>query len=670
MRFSHFFLHILILLLFICPVYTQDNLVQKSQEALLSDKIFEELQDSGLNPKVQLLNNSFSRDFPYNILLEFRGALDNNNYKKLVIVFPQNNTIFINDIINFANSIQNTELDYDLDILFSANDIYVTDMQHTESDIPLHTAEGSNTYIQNLFTNTQTASVIIPSMYNAQNETKSSDFSLFEDIVEITPGGITSTGNSAIVPLNFFTTVINSFAKSSVPYRIKGYFISLYQLNLITDDNILGAWLENDIPAIQININSNNHDNVFTMLNTLLDEFSTTNFSNQNTNYSFFHFFSQTFFITEQMLIVFLLIVSAVVLFGFFNFSFIRGKHKNIHKNELKKTWYLIPVIIIATGLSLTLSQAIIQLIIPNDTSFYVFSFAIKIACTILFMLIFSLLQYIVKLPLTGFIYAYTLSISAIINIILFSLVEITLAPLFVGQYIVVQISQRMRKVIPIILCFIIMTAPYIPLLFNIITSNEIFNIETMLHANFTMNILLACFMLPYQIMIIRILARLKVWGMKHKINRKKIIKQIITLVSLIIGIFIVSIIIIEFLKEDIPQNTENEKYELLISDSRNPLFGNIQKEISIFSNNKVIKYTIELQSENAIPIYDANFPYDILTKPFSAIFSPDDYPPNPLVLQVTTQNQSSINCKITAWIITDTGIKKIYREYYIQDET
>ncbi len=670
MRFFRILCFAIIFILHAFQINAEQIQIQKSEQALISDIIYNTLAQNNLNVEKQLLESTLSTDFPYNIIVkDSSSSID--GMKKLILVFPQDDTTYIAEIVTSIKKLINSKRDYELEILFSANDLQYHQKITGNAIDNGNVASGSKTYIQNLLTTENTAAVIISPEMLSHQFSMVSNFSLFDSLIQVTPGGIDSTGETSIVPLGFFETIINSFAKSSTLYYLKGYFLTLYRLNLIADDYIIGIWLENEIPSVSLQITNENKENLFLLLDSLVLEFSNTNFNNLDTNYDLIQIFSQTFFITERMLLIFLIIVTAVVLFGFFNLSFVKGSHKNVHKAELRRMWYFIPIVVAITGLFLYVAQVIVQLIFPSNTTLTLFPFIVKIVLTVLFIFLFSFLQYVTRLPLTGFIYAYALSISAVFNIILFSLVEISLVPLFVGQYIIIQISQKFRKTVPIVICLILMTVPYFPLIFNIVNVNKILNVNTILNANFFMNILLAFFLLPYQLMIIRILTRFKLWGMRIKTSKKRILRESIFTFILIILIIFGLHIFVNFNKENEAENMGSiPEDSIQISHSQKSQFDNTLFSIIIDSKYKVISYYIEVESENALPIYDANFPFDILSKPFTAIIAVDNYPPNPLVLNFTSRKNSFILCKFTVLIEIDGIVHEKYLEYALQDNS
>lgn len=641
---------------FLCSTETE---IQKSQQALQSDEIYTILSENSFNPTIQLLENTKSKKFPYNILVTntpSESPLD----KKLVIVFPQEIVIeYIPQIMSFLEIVQKLPHNYFIDVLFSANDI---PMQEVDS----YSFAGSKTYINSLSSKENVASVII----SPETLTSfTSNITLFEDIVRISPSGLLSDNKNKLVNLGFFSTIINSMAKAKVSYYMEGVLLSFHRLNLIKGDPLVGVWLENEIPTLAVDINKTNNHKIFSMLNLLLEEFTENDFTEIDVNYGFFEFFSHTFFMSETMYLVLFLIAAATVLFIFCHISFLKGPHKNIHKKELSRTWYLFPLLLVFTTLLLFLSQLIVNAITGNSPNLGFFSLIAKLILTILFLVLLSSLRYLVKMPITGFIYAYMLSISAAFNVLLFSLVEITLMPLFITQYIIIQASQKARKVGPIIISCILMLFPFLPFIMNFANSNAILQLSDVINANIGTNLLISFFMLPFLIMVIRILIRMKVWTTHLKFKRKNFIIKICIVIALIILFTVFCFSYVQFSKNELVI-TENENITLdsfEIELNAREQFGNTAHSLNINTGENINRYIIEIESTNPIPIYSANYPFDIMQKPLTAVFVLDENPPNPLQLEFLTNGKEELTCTITALINTSTGLQEITFDQIIE---
>ncbi len=331
--------------------------ISVSQATRKSDIIRDSLLRNGLNPIVQELDNNLTQNYPYNIILEHQTQDNATEKSKLVIVIPQNFDInLLPSFISYIKKLTQQEFSFPIDIVFTANDIPVSTEKDFHSTYPSHVAAGSTTYINSLNTSVNVASVILTAQnFDAQTLSFSS-LSLFNELVEVTPGGRASATDGLIAPLGFFKSVITSFAKSGVPYYIEGYFLTLYRLNFISNNVVLGTWLENDISSVALSLNEYNGQNIFLMLDSLLQNFTNADLTNSDINYSFFQLFSNTYFISEGLYLISLFISTALILFLFFYFSFMKGNHRNIHRQEFSKSWYLFPIIVFATALFLHLS--------------------------------------------------------------------------------------------------------------------------------------------------------------------------------------------------------------------------------------------------------------------------------------------------------------------------
>ena len=88
-----------------------------------------------------------------------------------------------------------------------------------------------------------------------------------------------------------------------------------------------------------------------------------------------------------------------------------------------------------------------------------------------------------------------------------------------------------------------------------------------------------------------------------------------------------------------------------MVNYSKNIIFEKQEINLNINSNNNVIKYDISINSPSLIPIYDANFPYDIMTERSTALFNLNEYPPKNLTLSFSSSTKYTIKIDIIAYI-------------------
>ena len=84
---------------------------------------------------------------------------------------------------------------------------------------------------------------------------------------------------------------------------------------------------------------------------------------------------------------------------------------------------------------------------------------------------------------------------------------------------------------------------------------------------------------------------------------------------------------------------------------SQKIIFEKQEVELNLKSTSNVVKYKITIHSPTLIPIYDANFPYDVMTERGTAIFNLDEFPPENLTLSFSASTKNEIQIKIIAFI-------------------
>ena len=80
-------------------------------------------------------------------------------------------------------------------------------------------------------------------------------------------------------------------------------------------------------------------------------------------------------------------------------------------------------------------------------------------------------------------------------------------------------------------------------------------------------------------------------------------------------------------------------------------IFDKQEIDLNLKSTNDIIKYEISISSPSLIPIYDANFPYDVMTERGTAIFNLDEFPPENLTLSFSASNKYTLQIKIIAFV-------------------
>ena len=258
-------------------IQTESAAITKSDTARFSDSLYEELTKNGFTAEKQLLQNTLSSDFPYNVIVPIQPpspapaqtankAETASNERKLIIsVTQQNVSGRIKEYMDFIRKLKERSAPFQIEIVFTANDysetsqvqsVGTTDMSNTETFYA-----GTYTYINALDTTENTAVLIIGT--DKKNERLLPQFVRY---VQIIPGGINYENRGVVIPRGFFKTITDACANAGIFYSIRGRFLSLYRLGLIKAEPLVSAWLSSEIPASMLISDEQNFYSVFTII--------------------------------------------------------------------------------------------------------------------------------------------------------------------------------------------------------------------------------------------------------------------------------------------------------------------------------------------------------------------------------------------------------------------
>ncbi|MGI5173652.1 hypothetical protein H0R92_08635 [Treponema sp. OMZ 840] len=657
---------ILCIALLLCILQTRSLLhaeATKSAQALYSDFLYDFFEKSGFKPEKQLLQNTLSYEFPYNVVIALNKEKDK---KKLIIAIPQQDIKTAVPVLTaFIQKLTAENFDYRIDFVFTAND-YSPVPTADELNAGTYYNAGSLSYIENLETKENTAAFLI----RLQTDTVFSHPKR-KNGTEIIPGGRGEYGTGTLIPRPLFTLITDAFYKADINYYIKDSFLSLYRLGLTQSDPLISTWLTAHIPAVMFKTNAEHPNYLLNGIEQCIRQYASLQTVGTETHYSIFRIFNRTLWISEKTYIVFLSLAAALTLCLFFIFSFIRGAHRYIHREEFFKTWYLIPLTIGVTALLLFFAQFITAQIIGSRTDAALFFLSVKTVFAVTFFVFgfFPLIYYIFKLPLTGFIYGYLLSVAGFLNIFLFAAIDITLILLFIFEYIIIYISRTMRKVFPLIGCMIFMLLPFAPFINALTGFNSELCFRFISGARFGYNILFAAILLPFLIMIVRILIRFKLWKRRGSEAKSKIRMHAVFAAVFFVCFFTVTFAVSFVLRSVYKNKNASQPIEtkaVSLIPERIVQFERSIFTLKLSSKLPVIRYRIEVRSQTVLPVLESNYPYDMFLKPFTAVFALDDYPPEPFTLSFSAQGINNTVCAVTAYIKTETGIQTEKLSYTI----
>lgn len=576
---------------------------QSSKGIVLSNNLFTSFESANMSPQKQEIINGGEGQFPYSILVSANSSSTSpSNEYTLTIAIPQEMAFrIIDSLIPLIQQLKDSVLPVNVLFLLQADEFSRLPKEYTDN-IPYGTKAFLDKTSENM-----AAVILMP-----HGKTQKDEVSLvFGAEGRITP----------------------QWLLKQSPINLSYSSLLTYRLNLNPTDNRLSAFFEQGIPCFGIQFDSSSSQQVKTVcegIKNLALNFSTENKETENnSNFIFLSFLnSKTIWISERTLLIIYLLIATFVLFVASGFSLFK-KNSLSKQRDFLKIWYLIPITILVSSVSLYLGQ-LIALGISNHIQLSPF-FILSIKTFFSFLVVSLLFAVLVHfdIPMSQVVYGYLLSLISIMNIFVFTMIDIILLSMFLLEYLIIYITRISRRTIPLFISTLLMLLPFIPYIVNIWQNAAPEKITPLIVGNFGKNILYACIIVPFQIMWLRILIRLNVLGKSKNFSSFKIYGlATVFLLGMIISIISLLALTSSFVA---PKKTDSEiddfsnKTILTVVEQDNlPVNFYTKhhnyldlKDVQVFVDSElpVLKYQIEIASKDGFPLYTSTFPYEIISQ-------------------------------------------------------
>lgn len=605
---------------------------QSSDHRERSNQLYDFFQQEGFTPQRQLLANS--DQFPYSIILDFnqKNAAENNEIQRLILAISQETAEeCLDEVLALAKLMENATAEVTLTLALLANESYPF-----SSALEAVDSAGSKTQERMVPVENQwhpTGSQIL--LENISNPDSCALVMLDGTASQLDQATVVFGSDGILTPL---------WLIQQVPLPVSQEFLITYRLNLAEDNPALVPFFRSGMATVAISFNSNEQEQtqkVFAAVKTMTENFSVDkSVSADSQNYIVFHFV-ENIWIGEQFSILVYLLITVLVLAIISGFSFL-GKKGAIHRQSFFRIWYLIPITILLSTFFLWLGQLVAGKfveMVPENTVVILgiktlFSF-VAVSLPFIFHLKF-------RLPIAQFVYGYLLTIVVAMNIFIFASIDLVLLFIFVLEYIIIYFSRLAKKIIPLIIASLIMLLPFIPYAVNILEYASQDKLLRLVQTGILGNMLYACILIPFQVMWLRIMVRIDIFGTHRHISSLKIVLATIGVMGImvvcIVGtLFIGSIMLNQSLPEK-ELNQQSHFYQLVdaqapeqlqVSMSRKSYLELQSVEVQIASPVPIIRYEVQVLSENQIPVYDSAMSFVTEQNPSSQNFSQESSPQN-----------------------------------------
>ena len=614
---------------------------QSSDHRERSNQLYDFFQQEGFTPQRQLLANS--DQFPYSIILDFnqKNAAENNEIQRLILAISQETAEeCLDEVLALAKLMENATAEVTLTLALLANESYPFSSALEPVD-----AAGSKTQVS------VESRVSQERMFPVENQWHPTGSQILLENISTPDSCALVMLDGTALQLDQATVVFGSdgiltplWLIQQVPLPVSQNFLITYRLNLAEDNPALVPFFRSGMATVAISFNSSQQEQkqkVFAAVKTMTENFSVDkSVSADSQNYIVLHFV-ENIWIGEQFSILVYLLITVLLLAIISGFSFL-GKKGAIHRQAFFRIWYLIPITILLSTFFLWLGQLVAGKfveMIPENTVVILgiktlFSF-VAVSLPFIFHLKF-------RLPIAQFVYGYLLTIVVAMNIFIFASIDLVLLFIFVLEYIIIYFSRLAKKIIPLIIASLIMLLPFIPYAVNILEYASQDKLLRLVQTGILGNMLYACILIPFQVMWLRIMVRIDIFGTHRHISSLKIVLATIGVMGImvvcIVGtLFIGSIMLNQSLPEK-ELNQQSHFYQLVdaqapeqlqVSMSRKSYLELQSVEVQIASPVPIIRYEVQVLSENQIPVYDSAMSFVTEQNPSSQNFSQESSPKN-----------------------------------------
>ena len=607
----------------------------------VSDEVQKTLISAGFFPKKTNIIAPAAGDFPYNISLDFftDSFFNNENFEglktKAVIVFSQEDFLENSEtILSFLSALQDFSVPIPVSILFA----------HDESSfLPKdHSISGAESYIEQIFSQDSTFAVTVS----------------FTD----SPLSKIMAGNGGeAAPLWLLKAAGKAFSQAKINYTVPaGTFLTLYRYRLLEDNKNAVEFLAEDIPVISV-ILSKNAD-LKSLMSAFLKNYDYRQSGEWDKHYFYWNLPSKNFclILNETVLIRSFLCAAIFSLFMLCAFSFFTGREKLIYKQEIQKLIFLWPLTLLLACLALYAGQKLSYQLSLNFRLTPVFQLFLEIQITFIAVSILFSIFILFSTQYTLYTLKFYVTISAVINIFLFSILDLSFFFLFALEYLFLSFLKPGKRIFFFTVNFIMLFIPFIPYSIILWQHIQINRIPQLIAGSWLKNFFTALAIQPFNLIWLIILS--------HFINTRKnknirlVIFKIFPLIiagSLILfGCFYgISSILNHYRKipsiADIEKpvdfiETQNDSLNVQVSDKSSN--GNTVREIQIASKLSAERYEIVIKGQTVQPVYESTLPFVENPETTSAAIRLPDFPPAQCSFSYTTTSKEGEEITVKAY--------------------
>ena len=546
----------------------------------LCSTLFSYLEKKGFQPQAQLLTAGGTNNLPYNIIVNFPSKTTKSEHNLILLFDLEQACNYKNEICQALDALN--EQNYSSSIVFC----YGSRLELPRENI----IYGSEVYANSL---------------NSDGSNNVFIFNLSAEKNAIIPGS-----NKNHSPSWMLKTLFNAFSAAKMTEGLPVCYVSQAADYTFSTDKTLLSFLELDFPCISAELKE--PERINEVLQTIIADFEKSSQKPLDSHTFMFRILGKRIWFSEFSIINSLLIIIVLGFLFVFCLGFINKNLKREFWNEISTIWYVLPIIYIFSYCGFFTGRALYKLFIhPDNLNYTVFGFIIiQISIATLLVSVFFMLNLSLQKKYTTRSLDFLLVIDTFINLVIFTLLDISLFPIFLLIFIVAVISLIFRRNWIHIILFVFLIIPFIPYINMLFTVSDKASLHALLINSNALPFILSLVLLPVYLMWLRILN-----SMKKRYAKKRVYAFVIAAAyfSIMLSLFILNRIFYSNKKEisksiQILKITDKQlpDFDFNLSYSDKSIFGDIIRQINISSTKVPVYSGIKILSSNPV-LYSEN---------------------------------------------------------------
>ena len=603
----------------------------------------------GFSPEKKPLSPALFAEFPYNIETSFR-AREENDWTFVLSMAQEDaweNEKFTRELFDY---LRQAYLPCDVKVLFTACDRPRISGNENMS--------GSEIYCKGVEGAQNIAALVV-------------NFGAKKNFV--TPGS-----GKNISPYYLTRHLCDSLDKNSCSYQISGgTFLALYRLGALKNSARLSAFLSRNIPAVALTLVSGGgqDDQAEAGANAIMDFISgiePEKCAEWSRHYIPLKFLSRRHWLTESGILFCVFVFTTIALFVLADFAFLfRKRSRRLAK--IKTRALVSNYLIFVTAALLTASFFLGEYAALGFENLGVRNlmvlFVIKLYPAFFVVSLIYPLELFRHKTISTYLYEYIISTSSILNIFIWTSIDVSFFFLFALEYLVLTISRVFKKSVFLFGFMALFILPFLPLLYAILVYSSRQNAHDLVFCGLSGNVLLAFLLVPFNLLWLRVLARMNI---KASTKRNLIVRYaaagfcaiaFLTAASAItihiMGRIFFKNVVLERRMARVEDAAENVMSTVSVYDSE--YYGGIIRRVEINCASEPERTEVYVNGSAANPVYFSAYETESIGR-ISKFLLPDK-PPKKFSLQYTPDSSDS-EIVVMNYFLQDSG-DRCRRESY-----